>query len=330
MKDGKEVVETALNQGWIYRDRVESDGAGSSLLDFYATRYTHSTRAEWAKRITAGQIRVDAQVADNPEKVLTKGRTLAYHRAPWSEAEVPTRVAVVLEDEDLLIVDKPAGLPVLPGGNFLEHTLLWMLRARHGATVAPLHRLGRGTSGLIAFAKSEIARRQVSGDFASGDVEKTYRALVNGRLRADELAIDAPIGRVPYPPLGRVFAAVDASASERKMSRSEVRVLEYDADEDESLVEVRIPTGRPHQIRIHLAAVGHPLVGEPLYASGGQPRPLTNQEPPPLPGDGGFHLHSARIRLRHPAKSSVVVSLWSLPPVILRTQAELGVGDQSS
>jgi 23S rRNA pseudouridine1911/1915/1917 synthase len=322
MIDHKKVGKTPLNQGWIYRDQVGFDGAGSSLVDFYATRYTHSTRAQWEQRIVSGQVQIDTQIADNPEQILTQGLTLAYHRPPWSEAEVPSEITVVLEDEDLLVVDKPAGLPVLPGGNFLEHTLLWMLRARHGQRVAPLHRLGRGTSGLIAFAKSDIARRQVSDDFAGGRVDKIYRALVLGRLRPDELTVTAPIGRVPYPPLGRVFAAVDASASERKISRSEVRVLEYNSDVDESLVQVRIPTGRPHQIRIHLAAVGHPLVGERLYVSGGLPRPLTDQQPPPLPGDGGFHLHSTRVHLRHPAKSGVLISLWSLPPVVLRTRVE--------
>jgi len=315
-------MKKATNRGWIYRDRVGVDGAGSSLVDFYAERYTHSTPEQWRQRIIAGQVYVDADPASEPDQLLTRDQRLSYHRPPWLEAEVPSDVATVFEDEDLLVVDKPAGLPVLPGGNFLEHTLLRVLRARHGETVAPLHRLGRGTSGLIVFAKSVIARRQVSADFASGRVDKTYRALVTGRLHSQRLTVTVPIGRVPYPPLGRVFAAVDTSASEHKASRSEVRVLEHNATARASLVEVRIPTGRPHQIRIHLAAVGHPLIGEPLYVSGGLPRPATNEESPALPGDGGYHLHSTRLCLRHPADPGLVISLWSLPPAVLRTRAE--------
>ena len=323
-----ESERSSTNQGWVYRDVVGRDAAGCALLEFYASRYTHSTRQQWRQRIAGGQIRVDADTVDQPEHVLRAGQQLSYQRSPWVEAAVPGDVAVVFEDGDLLIVDKPSGLPVVPGGDFLEHTLLWMLRAGHGDAVAPLHRLGRGTSGLIAFAKSAAARRRVSADFARGRVGKTYRALVCGAPRTDRLTVTAPIGRVPYPPLGEVFAAVDTTAPEHKKSRSEVRVLERRAAAG-TLVEVAIPTGRPHQIRIHLAAAGHPLVGEPLYAPGGQPRPPDRQRPA-LPGDGGYHLHSTRLSLRHPRIPDCVVALWSLPPAILRTRGERAEGPHSS
>ena len=309
-----------MNGGWIYHDRIAGDSAGSSLLDYYTGRYTHSSQEQWRQRIVSGQVQMDAEVVTDPDRVLAAGQILAYHRPPWRESDVPTDIGIVFEDEHLLVVDKPAGLPVLPGGNFLEHTLLWMLRARHSQTLAPLHRLGRGTSGLIAFGKSDAARSGLSADFARGHVEKTYRALVSGQVHADEFTVTNPIGRVDYPPLGSVYAVADASTGAGKDSRSEVRVLER--AEEESLVEVRIPTGRPHQIRIHLAAAGHPLVGERLYAAGGRPRPLARSGPPPLPGDGGFHLHSTRLSLRHPADPAAVVSLWSLPPERLRTRAE--------
>ena len=320
------------NQGWVYRDVVDRSGAGSALLDFYASRYTHSTREQWRQRIVGGQIRVDTRTVDQPECLLTAGQALSYERSPWVEAEVPRDVTVVFEDEDLLIVDKPGGLPVVPGGDYLEHTLLWLLRSRYGGELSPLHRLGRGTSGLIAFARSMVAKREVSADFASGRVDKVYRALVSGAPQADRMTVTAPIGRVPYPPLGEVFAVVDTAAPASKASRSDVRVLERRRGGEEALVEVRIPTGRPHQIRIHMAAAGHPLVGESLYAAGGRPRTFTDQERPALPGDGGYHLHSTRMCLRHPGNAACVVALWSLPPAILRTRAEqeAAVGAHSS
>ena len=139
-----------------------------------------------------------------------------------------------------------------------------------------------------------------------GRVEKRYRALVSGVPEREHLTIDTPIGPVPHPTLGQVHAA-----SERgKPSVSHVRRLAERGGE--ALVEVSIPTGRPHQIRIHLAAAGHPLVGDPLYGPGGLPLPE-----PALPGEGGFWLHSHRLALTHPATGDRL-ELECPPPPTLR------------
>jgi 23S rRNA pseudouridine1911/1915/1917 synthase len=221
--------------------------------------------------------------------VLRPGQSLVWRRPPWEEPAVPLGFAILYRDDHLLAVAKPRGLPSVPNGGFLEHTLLSRVRRLYPEAV-PMHRLGRGTSGLVLFARTDGARRAVAAEWRRGGVEKEYRALVSGRPALEELTIDAPIGLVKHPRLGQVHAASPAG----KPAVSHVRVLAL--RESSALVAVTIPTGRPHQIRIHLAAAGHPLVGDPLYVEGGVPGP-----DPGLPGEGGYRLHAHRLALTHPA-----------------------------
>lgn len=141
-----------------------------------------------------------------------------------------------------------------------------------------MHRLGRETSGLVLFAKTPEARSALQDAWRKHAVVKRYRALAEGVCPDERLEIDTPIGPVPHPLLGTIHAA----SKRGKPSRSTAVVIERRADS--TLFEVSIETGRPHQIRIHLASVGYPLVGDPIYAAGGWPR----AESPGLPGDGGL------------------------------------------
>jgi len=305
-----------LNGGWIYNDRVGRDVAGLVVLEFYVRRYPHSTPQQWGERIAAGQVRVDDAVA-RADTLLRAGQLLTYHRSPWREPEVPRDFVVLHEDADLIAVHKPAGLPVLPGGGFLEHTLLHLLRQRYADRPAPLHRLGRGTSGVMLFARSHTARRALSADMRSGRLRKTYRALVEGTQMADEFVVEAPIGKVEYPPLGYVFAA----ALEGKPARSECRVVERRDAVGQTLLEVDIPTGRPHQIRIHLAAAGHPLIGEPFYVARGRPMAPAGVGRVPLPGDCGYQLHALQICFSHPT-SGDLLTIVSPPVGLLRAAGD--------
>jgi 23S rRNA pseudouridine1911/1915/1917 synthase len=199
-------------------------------------------------------------------------------------------------------VAKPRGLPSVPNGGFLEHTLLFRVRRLH-PVAAPMHRLGRGTSGLALFALTERARRAVAAEWRAGRVEKEYRALVQGTPAANSFAVETPIGLLPHARLGRVHAA----SPDGKPAVSQVRVLAR--RDGATLVSVTIPTGRPHQIRIHLAAAGHPLVGDPLYVAGGRPGPDAG-----LPGEGGYRLHAHRLSLAHPLGGDRLVLECTPPP----------------
>jgi 23S rRNA pseudouridine1911/1915/1917 synthase len=198
----------------------------------------------------------------------------------------------------------------MPGGGlYLEHTLLAVVR-RRAPEASPMHRLGRDTSGVVLFARTAAAARVVQAAFRERRVDKTYRALCAGHPAADAFTVAAPIGEVEHPLLGTLHAASPGG----RPSTSHVRVLERrdGAGGPCALVEVAIETGRPHQIRIHLAHAGHPLVGDPLYGPGGVPRPGSRA----LPGDPGYLLHALRLELDHPSSDARLLIECAPPPLL--------------
>ncbi len=299
----------ALNRGFVYREKIDGGRAGVGVLEHLSRHHRHSTREDWGLRLECGEIFLEGRPIAR-DVILKAGQELAWHRPPWDEPEVPMDYAVLHRDPDLLVVAKPGGLPTLPGGGFLEHTLLSLVR-KTCPEATPIHRLGRGTSGIVVFALSVRARSSLSLALRRREVTKIYRALARGAPACDRFTITTPIGPVAHPTLGTVHAASPAG----KPAVSRVRLLER--RRDCSLLEIEIETGRPHQIRIHLASVGHPLVGDPLYAFGGSI--LTGQVG--LPGDLGYHLHAERVVLAHPATGDRAPFVC-IPPPELRMRPE--------
>lgn len=297
-----------LNRGWSYREQVGAEGAGQTVLAYLTTTRNHSTSEEWAARLARGEVEVEGARVTS-DAILHPGQIVIWHRPPWNEADVPTNFTIVHEDEAIIAVDKPGGLPTMPAGGYLNHTLLALMREDY-PEASPLHRLGRHTSGLVLFARTRAAAADLSRAWRDHSVKKTYRALALGETRAEMFVIDAPIGPVPHPLLGTVQAASESG----KPSHSLAVVLER--GQDRTLFSVEITTGRPHQVRIHLAFAGHPLLGDPLYEAGGGLK-----RHPGLPGDGGYHLHAERLQFRHPATGERM-SLIAPPPQALQTREE--------
>ena len=294
-----------MNRGYTYRDRIGKEDAGLAALEYYLRHYGHSSREEWMAHFMAGRILRNGDIAAG-EDILAAGDRLEYHRPPWEEPDVPRDIPLLGEGDGWMVFAKPSGLPVLPGGGFLEHTMLHILRSRYpAAALSPVHRLGRGTSGAMLFSTSTPAAAALAEDMREQRICKTYLALVRGMPPENDFTVRTPIGRVPHPLLGTVWGASEAG----KASESRCRVLRRDAARGVTLLEVDIPTGRPHQIRIHCAAAGYPLAGDPLYAEGGRP-----MEAPPhsletahggearaaVPGDCGYLLHSWKLRFPDP------------------------------
>jgi 23S rRNA pseudouridine1911/1915/1917 synthase len=293
----------APNGGFRHLEQISSAAAGRTVLAHLAARYPLASEVEWLRRIQAGQVFLGEEPA-RKEDILRAGQTLTWLRPPWIEPEVPLATAILYEDEALLAVAKPSGLPTLPGGGeFLEHTLLAVVRRRH-PEASPMHRLGRGTSGIVLFAPTAKTRKPLQMAFQDQRTRKIYRTLCAGNPELDVFEIVAPIGEIPYEPLG----ALHAAHPEGRPSRSRVAVLER--RENTSLLDVEIFTGRPHQIRIHLAWAGHPLAGDPLYGPGGVPLPGTRA----LPGDPGYLLHAHRLELHHPRTGERLILRCQPPP----------------
>jgi 23S rRNA pseudouridine1911/1915/1917 synthase len=206
----------------------------------------------------------------------------------------------------VLVVVKPAGLQVLPAGPFSARTLLSLVRASHAsrASAAPAHRLGRGTSGLIAFGKTELARVSLARQFRELVPVKTYLAWVEGTGLKTSFVARQSIGRIAHGPL-----EIHVAAEHGRASVTRVRVLRREVAR--TLVAAQPITGRPDQIRIHLAAAGAPIVGDPLFGIGGVPK----SDAPP--GMGGYRLHAAGLKLVHPA-TAAHIKLRSLPDWVER------------
>ncbi|CAK7325496.1 unnamed protein product [Dovyalis caffra] len=316
------------------------------------------------------QIIINGEVVKEPYTMLRAGSELVYHRLPWREPDAPYLLQVLHEDDDMIALNKPSGLQVLPGGLFQQRTVLMQLQwraskdsttlASQGSHPVPVHRLGRGTSGILLCAKTKVAKTSLAAYFADGTslignnsntnieqrkkrkISKIYRALVNGILNQDKIIIKQPIGTMRYPGVAKGLYVASPSG---KQALSKVEVLERDAQRNHTLVQVEIESGRPHQIRIHLSFIGHPLLGDPLYDIGGQPKCfdsehedesfakdgyrfiqnsyvifLSNPESynfdftscrgyerpaKPVPGDCGYYLHAHQLVLSHPTKNEV-------------------------
>src|SRR5271167_1381811 len=309
-----------LNRGYAYTTIISSKYQGRTLLSHLASLYPHSTAQAWQQNLNNREVTVDGITATGSESV-TLGQTLVWNRPPWIEPDSPQHFEVLFDDPHLLAVNKPGGLPTLPGGGFMENTLLRLVQ-KQTPNANPVHRLGRGTSGIVLFAKTPQAAAKLSANWNTLRIQKIYRALAQGIAQQDAYQILTPIGLVPHPLIGSVWAANPSGKPSKSLAKVISRAPSSTAPSSTAssstassstagatTFEVSLNSGRPHQIRIHLASIGHPLVGDPLYGLSGQP--LENL--PGLPGDGGYFLHAQFLNFQHPLTGEQINLEAALP-----------------
>ena len=283
---------------------VPDDLAGMRLDQALARLLPSHSRSRLKAWIEAGQVTVDGTPAI-PRRKLAGGESLVVRespRAPSQDAPEAIALAVVHEDDAMLVIDKPAGLVVHPGAGNRSGTLLNAL-LHHAPSLASLpragivHRLDKDTSGLMVVAKTERAQTELVRQLQARTVSRHYLALAGGDL-ATSVVVDAPIGRHPVQ---RTTMAVVAGG---KPARTHVDVLERFGVA--TLVRCRLETGRTHQIRVHLATIGHPLVGDPVYG-----KRRTSRLPAPLAAFRRQALHAERLALAHPITHAACA--WTSP-----------------
>ncbi len=298
-----------FNQGYTYLDCVDISNHGSSLLDFLSKRYKHSSQEIWRNRIYKEEIRVNNLIQSKNKTVYHKD-LISWTREPWEEMSTPGSWETIFDNGDLVVINKPAGLPVMPGGNFLSHTLSELMKyksrlANETNYPKPVHRLGRFTSGILLCARTKNTRSILSNlirfkNKSFGNPQRFYRALShtnNNLMPGKIISINSPICKHFHSKLGYLWAWEDKKAHQEILNKekagqclkaiSHIKLLEKRKDED--LLEILIFSGRPHQIRIHLASIGTPLIGDPLYLVN------KNISQSALPGEGGYKLHAHRI-----------------------------------
>jgi 23S rRNA pseudouridine1911/1915/1917 synthase len=247
------------------------DNLGMRLDRYVADQLPDMSRGTVQGLIESGRVRVDGQQR-KPKFRMTPGEVVSVEIPPPRIDEIlpdPIPLAIVYEDADVIVVDKPAGMVVHPAPGHPRGTLANALLAHVpgisvGCSQRPgiVHRLDKDTSGLIVAAKTDRGRTALVSQWETRSVEKTYLALVSGSLMDEEATIDAPIGRDPK---NRQRMAVVRSG---RPAVTHFHVVERFPDF--TLLEVSIETGRTHQIRVHLAFIGHPIVGDQVY---GRARP---------------------------------------------------------
>ena len=257
-------------------------------------------------RLTANSLVVKANTIVGGGTVLELRIPPPVPAEPMGEPDLP--LAVVYQDDDLLIVDKPAGQVVHPARGHQGGTLVNALLGR-GAELAPggiagvqrpgiVHRLDRDTSGLLMVARTDAAQASLQAQLKARRVKKTYLALVQGSVSAATGRIEAPVGRDPGR---RTRMAVTPNG---RPSTTGYRVRERFAGW--TLLELDLVTGRTHQIRVHLEAIGHPVAGDPLYGTG------TSRRGPA--GLARLFLHSWRLELTSPSSGRLIRAEAPLPP----------------
>lgn len=295
----------------IFETIIESKNGQMRLDRFLADRFTYLSRTGWQREIDRGKVTVNGRAIRSAHHRLAPGDRLCYDGLNFEEPPVDAGYRVLHEDRDLIAINKTGNLPVHPSGCFFRNTLLVMLEDRAGARLYPVHRLDRETSGVILYAKSPEIAAVLQERLRHAC--KRYIAVVHGSVAARRFTVDIPIGGDTASAVRNKRAAFSGAT---EAARTDFTTL-YATDRY-SVLAARLHTGRLHQIRVHLRAVGHPVVGDKLYAhedrvyleftrAGLTDELLATLELPRMA------LHARRLVVEHPRTKRVLVFRAPLP-----------------
>lgn len=297
---------------------VEPYLSGVRVDSFLARQLRNYTTWRLHRMVCEGVVTVNDLVAESDQRVFRGQTVCILLLEPPDKLLAPSTAAfgVVYEDPWLIVIDKPVGLVAHPVGDFQDDTLSNAVQhyldqqTRQPGLLRPgvVHRLDRMTSGLLVVTKDHVSHRLLSIDFQNGRPSKTYVALIEGNPDFDSCRIDLPIGK--HSAAGSVLMSAGPDAERPRTARTDVQVLQRYGDY--AVVECQLFTGRNHQIRVHLAQLGHPVLGDEYYGPGGIIR-----QAPRLDGHAPtterHALHACRLSFQHPILQ-MPVTFNSQPP----------------
>jgi 23S rRNA pseudouridine1911/1915/1917 synthase len=307
--------------------RLDAAHAGWRLDRALAAAVPTLSRERLKSLIRSGAVETDGLPVRDPATKVRGAESLRLAvpepRPAHNEAQdIPLKV--VFEDEHLLVVDKPAGLVVHPAAGNFDGTLVNALLHHCGGSLSGIggvarpgivHRIDKDTSGLLVVAKTDVAHEGLAKQFAAHSIDRRYLAIVSGVPKLSGGTIDAPLARSSAN--RKKIAVVEAGRGKRAVTRwKRLQVLQ-----EAALIECRLETGRTHQVRVHMASIGHPLVGDQVYGGSGKAhRKLLNEL--------GFQrqaLHAAELGFTHPVTKRALSFASPLPPDMQELLSALGV-----
>ena len=322
--------------------RILPDEQGERLDRILARAWPELTRSRIQSLLEDGSITLDGRTAPASHKPRAGALAVAEIREPAPSPLVPEAIplAIVFEDEHLLVVDKPAGLVVHPGAGVKSGTLVHALLAHApsvqgvGGVARPglVHRLDKDTSGLLVVAKTDAAFQKLTKDLAQRKIRRSYLALVWGVPREKEGRIEAALGRDPKD--RKKFAVRPPGSAGARAAATRWRVVATLPQEAQkprfALLCVSLETGRTHQIRVHLSHAGHPVVADATYGGGVKKAlsllPADRRLAQQLISDLGRQaLHAAELEFRHPITDGVLAFTAPLPDDLARALSTLGL-----
>lgn len=277
---------------------------GVTLVDALCAVVRHIPAPEWVRQCELGLVLNDQREPVLPDRMVRAGERYLHKFPNLTEPDVNGRVQLLHEDEALIVLNKPAPLPMHPGGRFNRNTLQWLLaEVYHPQKPQAAHRLDANTTGVVLVARTRHFAGLLQPQFQRGEVEKTYLVRVHGHPPEDQFSCDQPISAEPGAVGSREVDEANGQAA-----RTEFVVLRRDAD-GTSLLEARPLTGRTNQIRVHLWHLGLPVCGDPVYRAGGQLGTVQTLAVDAAP----LCLHSWRLKFRHPLSRELVEFTAPLP-----------------
>jgi len=327
MPDDSDISDNPALKGETFALTVEEDGAGRRFDAWLAATVPDLSRSRIKALIEAGHATIGGATIVEPRKAVKPGDavTLAVPPpAPAAPAAQAIPLTVVFEDDDLIVVDKPAGMVVHPAAGNFDGTLVNALLAHCGASLSGVggvarpgivHRLDKDTSGLLVAAKNDAAHRSLSAQFAdhgrTGPLVRAYQALAWGAPERNRGTVDAPLGR------SRTNREKMAIVKGGRHAITHFEVAErFGAEPVASRLVCRLETGRTHQIRVHLAAQSHPLIGDNVYGSGFRTKAntLPDAQKAAVAAMRRHALHAWQLGFAHPITGETLLFESPYPP----------------